>query len=298
MDLIWDKNNFSADFKHYIGIVDADIKFNRMESSLIPASSEIYDLIGDTNYSNVLTDADEAPFTKLVKRAILIRALIIYLPTADIAITNNGRKNRVDEHEGTPWEWMLDKNETALTNFYYMHLDLLLKHMFRNNIPVNTEKYDFKNLLVNSLDLFEKHFNINGSHFLFLKLIPALLECEELELSPRLGGITSDAFSTAMKNTAEKACVYYALDWGLRRLNVQLFPDGVFQQTINTGGKMKKAGAGLQYLETAMLFKADCQKYLISLEQMVSKAQNAVLPHHDRIVIDSGICFNDGFIDT
>lgn len=298
MDLIWDKSTFSAEFKKHIGFVDADIPFVRLESALRSSTSEMVDLIGSGNYASVAESEEDTEFVKLVKYAILLKALIIYTPTADIAFTSRGRKLRTDDHDGTPWQWMLDANDRALNNLYYRHLDLLLKYMFKNNLAVNVDKYNHKDLMVSSLDVFEKHFNIGGSFYLYLKLLPALLECEELELMPRIGSVAVSSFDTRMKTLAEKACVFYALDWGMRRLNVELFPDGVFQTTWNTGGKTQKPSDKLQYLETAMLFKNDSLKYLQQLETEVRKLNVITDPYADRIIINSGIYGGDGFIDT
>lgn len=302
MDLIWDKTSFSADFKKNIGFVDADIPFVRLESALRAATSEISDLISKEQYDLIKAKTEETEFSKLVKYAILLRALIIYTPTADVAFTARGRKVRTDEHDGTPWQWMLDANIQALDNLYYRHLDLLLKHMFTNGLTVNIAKYNHKDLMVNSLDLFEKHFNIGGSYYLYLKLIPALQECEDLELLPRIGPLPEPDFTPAMKNIAEKACVYYAMQWGIRRLNIQLFPEGVLQESRGTGtgtvGRNMKPSPKLEYLETAMLFRDDALKYLQALEGLIRQATATSQPYPNKIIIDSGIYDADGFIDT
>lgn len=302
MDLIWDKTSFSADFKKHIGFVDADIPFVRLESALRAATSEISDLISKEKYDLIKVEEEESEFGKLVKYAILLRALIIYTPTADVAFTARGRKVRTDEQDGTPWQWMLDANTQALDNLYYRHLDLLLKHMFANDLTVNIAKYNHKDLMVNSLDLFEKHFNIGGSYYLYLKLIPALQECEDMELLPRIGPLPEPDFTPAMKNIAEKACVYYAMSWGIRRLNVQLFPEGVLQESLGTGsgtvGRNMKPSAKLEYLETAMIFRDDALKYLQALEGLIRQAAATSQPYPNKIIIDSGIWDADGFIDT
>lgn len=302
MDLIWNKDNFSADFKKHLGFVDADIPFVRLESALRASTSEIADLIGSATYATIKTETTETEFSKLVKYAILLRALIIYTPTADVAFTARGRKLRTDAQDGTPWQWMLDANIHALDNLYYRHLDLLLKHMFTNGLTVNIAKYNHKDLMVNSLDLFEKHFNIGGSYYLYLKLLPALQECEDLELLPRIGPLPEPDFTIAMKNIAQKACVYYAMQWGIRRLNIQLFPEGVLQESRGTGtgtvGRNMKPSAKLEYLETAMLFRDDAQKYLQVLEGLIRQATATSQPYPNKIIIDSGIWDDDGFIDT
>ncbi len=297
MELIWNAVNFSRQAKERLGFVDADLSFARMESALHVATSEIADIISEEKYEEIRTAESETEFSRLVQHAILLRALIIYVPTSDLAFTNRGRKLRTDDHDGTPWQWMLDANSAALDDLYYLHLNGLLKHMFSHGIPVNVEKFNHKELLVASLNDFEKHFNIRGSYWLYLNLLPALQECEELELLPRIQSVTEPDF-LGMKNIAQKICVYYAMDWGLRRLNVQLFPKNVFQETVHTGGKTLQPVDKLQHLETAMVFEKDWKRYLIALERMVRQAQQYTDPYPGHIVIDSGIRGCDNFIDT
>lgn len=298
MELLWSESDFSKSIKDSLGYVDADLSFRRMHSALRAATSEMVDLIGEAAYQDVV-DKKDGEVRTAVEYCILLKAVIIYAPTSDIAITNNGRRLRVDNHEQLPYQIRLDSHDDEQEKLYYTHLNLLLVLLHKKGIAINFEKYKFSDLLVNSLQKFEQHFNINGSFLLFLKLLPALRECEELELVPRIGEVPETLFTLNMRNIAEKVCVYYALAWGLRRLNTQLFPDGVFQFVKNTGGNTRKPNDKLQYLETAMVFDSDFRKYILSLEGLAAKA-TAVKPDifADRIIIDSGIYSGDNFIDT
>ena len=94
MDLIWDKTSFSADFKKHIGFVDADIPFVRLESALRAATSEISDLISKEQYDLIKSEIEETEFSKLVKYAILLRALMLCRVTKIIIFESNSQQFR------------------------------------------------------------------------------------------------------------------------------------------------------------------------------------------------------------
>lgn len=162
MDLLFAKNNFSAEFKELLGFVDADIRFARLKSALQSATDEIVDLISETTYQQLLSPSPDAEMLELVKYAIALKAYIIYAPTADLAVTNNGRLMRRDDHTVSAFEWQIEANQEALENLYYRHLDRLLKYMQKNNITINLKKYDSIGLFIPDLETFETVFNIGG----------------------------------------------------------------------------------------------------------------------------------------
>ena len=279
MDLLFTPENFSAKIKSYLGFVDADLKFVRLKSDVMFATNEIIDLIGETAYNEIKDSAEDSEFRFLVECAIALKAYINYAPTADLSHTNNGRLMRRDDHNVSAFQWQIDANDDSLEQKYYRHLDSLLKFMALNNKDINQKKYDHANLLVPSLDIFEGEFNVNGSYLLYLKLLPALRECENLEILPRTGTEKFEALKTTSPDPqllalAQKICVNYALAWGAMRLNAQLFPKGIliYANSPNQGsGKNIKPSDKLQYLEAAMIFEADYRKYLVRLEERVSK---------------------------
>lgn len=295
---MWNDADFSGSLKSRLGVVDADIAFVRLKPFVLQATEEVVDIIGLMTYNLLRQRTEEDALLRHLQQVILLNALLQHLKVSDIAITNNGRKRRSDEHERALWEWEVDKSNREWQSLYYRQLDSLLRALVREGYALNTAPYNHQNFIVPTLADFERHFSLNGSYLLYLKLLPALAECEDLELAPRIGQVPQNLFTPEMKMLAQKSCVFYALDWGLRRLNIQLFPEGVFQTVINTGGTRKSSGDKLQYLETAMLFKNDSLRYLQQLEQKVQQLAQINDPFRDRVVIDPGICFWDGFIDT
>lgn len=303
MELLFKSENFSETFKALLGFVDADIRFNRVKSSLEIATDEIIDLIGYDTYNAFLKETEPSELHQMAKYAIALNGYMLYAPTADLSVTNNGRLMRRDDHQVSAFEWQIEKNNEALRNLYYRHLDRMLKYMVLNGIAINQEKYNHSQLIVSNLSDFETHFNINGSYYLFLKLLPAIREFEQNEMLPRMQSIISNVQQNQnvehINNLFRNACVNYAMAWGLRRLNIQLFPDGVMQTSkVSNQGENKKRGDKLEHLETAMTFEKNYEKTLLKIEDEIAKLKpKSDLPEED---LDNEFGFDacSGFVDV
>lgn len=309
MKLLFTSSTFSAQFKNLLGFVDADISFRRMKSSVQAATDEIVDIIGQTTYDTFFTGDDvnnsNPEFLDLVQYAVALNAYRIYAPTADVAVTNNGRKIRQDDHEVSAFKHQIDSNDEGLENLYYRHLDRLLKYMALNSKPINQKKYKHENLFVPSLSVFEDYFNIGASFFLYLNLLPGLRECENEEIISRIGKTLFDDKPALLLSDPElveliqKACVFHALTWGIKRLNVKLFPAGIMQ--ISEGGV--KGGEGSTRgkasdnarTEAYQTFREDSFKYFIKIEKYIANKNNALLPQVNYFAKD--YCDDDKFLD-
>ncbi|AFR35902.1 DUF6712 family protein [Riemerella anatipestifer] len=299
MELLFAKESFSSEFKDLLGFVDADMRFARLKSSLQSATDEIIDLIGEQTYKELCLPNANKDLLELVKYAVALKGYIIYAPTADLSVTNNGRLMRRDEHMVSAFEWQIESNDEGLENLFYRHLDRLLKYMIKNGISINTKKYNSSNLFVNSIEKFENIFNIDGSHLLFFKLIPALREFDKLEVLPRVGKEIfneRDSISEDLRHLIEIAGVNYAMAWGIRRLNIRLFPKGVLQYS-KTGSANKKQGAKLEYLETAMVFEKDADKYLLKIEEKIASNKKVTNETKEELDLPLGFGADDGFVD-
>lgn len=303
MELLFKSENFSETFKALLGFVDADIRFNRVKSSLEIATDEIIDLIGYDTYNAFLKETEPSELHQMAKYAIALNGYMLYAPTADLSVTNNGRLMRRDDHQVSAFEWQIEKNNEALRNLYYRHLDRMLKYMVLNGITINQEKYNHSQLIVSNLAAFETHFNINSSYYLYLKLLPAIREFEQNEMLPRMQSIISNVQQNQnldyINNLFRNACVNYAMAWGLRRLNIQLFPDGVMQTSkVSNQGENKKRGDKLEHLETAMTFEKNYERTLLKIEGEIANLKPKSEIPDDDLEMDFGFDACSGFVDV
>lgn len=333
MELIVKKEGFSEDFKDKLGFVDSDMAFNRIKPSLEIATDEIIDIITKKNYNQVISklfppevvpeteiteNQDLEPenpkpdfnslsedlkndFIDLIKYAIYMKASILCLPIGDLSVGNNGRTMRRDDHNVAAFPWQIDKHDENLEQLYYRHLDRLLRFMFENDLQVNQKKYDYKNLLVNSIDVFETHFDINGSRLLYLKLLPAMREAERLMILSRTGeeifNQIKEEPDSDLAFLVKKCLVNSAMIWGIYRLNLQLFPKGLLQQEKDYSNK--KQADPVQRQGLALVFERDLDKNLEELEKQISILQTPQIPQEEREFQLPEIGFNkdDSFVD-
>ena len=259
---------------------------------------------------------------------IAVDAYRHYAPSGDLSHTNNGRKMRNDEYEKSAFEWMINRDNEALEKRYYKALDNLLDHLDDTD-PVlvaagegtaelkwtGTEAYQKTHrLFVRKTSDFDPYHPIN-SRLLLLKLQPGLSRCERFEILPRIGAekfeqykqqlngtapADSDELDESLLNLIKAACVYYAMDYALKRLRVQLFPDGVLQRyagervnTINT-----KVPERLEAEIAAQAFAADAEKELRAIEEYLKPAPTeAEITEGDVIPKVSG-CSDDAFFSS
>lgn len=299
--LLFSKDTFSAELKELLGFVDADIRFNRMKPSVEIATDEIIDLVGRQVYLGLLEDNRDEEFYALVKYAIALKGYMLYAPTADLSVTNNGRLMRRDEHTVSAFEWQIEANDEALENLYYRHLDRLLRYMVAGGIKINLEKYNHSDLIVPSLEAFESFYPINGSHYLYLKLLPALKEFEQNELLPRMGKFLEDRQKLEREGIwylLQSSSVKYAMAWGLKRLNLQLFPKGVVQ-VHKSNAKTQKKSSDKEHWETAVLFEKEVENLLLKIEEKMSKfsKNDKQKISSQSISLDVGFSEDDGFVD-
>ncbi|WP_315056843.1 DUF6712 family protein [Chryseobacterium indoltheticum] len=305
MEMLFKETGFSPEFKSVIGIVDSDLAWIKMKPALEIATDEIIDIIGEQNYTSI--NVDEVPqeqkrFYDLVKRAIAWKAYIHYAPTGDLAMTNKGRTMRRDEYEVGAFEWQIANHNESLESFYYKHMNLLLKFMIKNNLTINLDKYNHSDLIIPSLSKFEKHYGLNDSYFLYLNLLPGIRDFVELEMFSRIGKeLYDDRFAlkekTILFNYLQKAAVYYAIEWGLRHLDIQMFPKSIMRQTNSSTSSKSDLKSQLLPSELAMVFEKDFNRYIQKVESEMTSFR-VTIPGDDFRLPDLDFDENDNFIST
>ncbi|MHA7822471.1 DUF6712 family protein [Chryseobacterium arthrosphaerae] len=306
MKYLFKIENFSDDFKKTVGIVDADLSWDKSRPSLVIATDEIIDIIGEENYNLVTADqvADEnKQFYDLVKFATAFRTYILYAPTGDLAMTNKGRTMRRDEYEVAAFEWQINAHNASLDRFYYKHLNLLLKFMVKNDLSINLEKFKHDQLLVSSLSDFEKFYGLNDSYYLYLNLLPALREFEEMEMRSRIGEKYYQdrnllKTKTILYNTCQKAAVFYAITWGLRHLDIQMFPESIVRTTGVSSKSKNMSNSQLLPSDLALQFEADCEKYLLKIENEMSNLTTPERKEEEFKFPDLDFGDDDNFVST
>jgi hypothetical protein len=293
----------NKELKELMGFIDADLKLKNLIPDIITATNDVIDLIGIEVYNKAIaayaneTIADEdKAFIYAVRYPIAVNAYRLYAPNNDISHTNDGRKHRQEEGQKLPWEWMLDRDNAALEKRYYRALDDLIKFLDRSKVEfeltttlytiwTNSEAYKkTQKLFIRTVAEFDEFFTIQ-SRLLLIKLAPAISECEQYEILPRIGKEKHSALKLAlMENTAitdaadielirliRQASVSYSLAWSMTRLSVQLYPEGVLQHVTSEKATTRgaKPAQKNETQEARQAFEVDYKRALLSIEKLL-----------------------------
>lgn len=275
MEILFKKNITDAsEILDVLGINDADIDINHIWQHLRTASRKVMKIIGEDNYQLAFDkyelDDKEDEFCSMVRYAIALDAFRNYAPLTDLAFTSQGRSFRNDDHNKVPWEWQIDKSDAALEKSYYDIVNELIIYIIENDMEQSDFMQQFTGLFVFSLDEFQKYVNINDSYLLYYKLGPSLKLFEQREIINRTGSRFAEFRenkTTYIYTLIQNCCVYFAMADGIKKLSVQLFPEGAMKGEK----KSKKAATGYDIEASVLYYNNELDNLLIDLENEVKK---------------------------
>ncbi len=318
MKILFTMDDAGSDLlKQLLGFSDASLLITNLQSDIKAATDEIVELIGDPIYQSIVgifeadsASADDAELLYRTQLAIALNAYRSYAPDNDLAHTNSGRKMRTEEHQKIPFEWQIDRSNRSLERKYYRAVDALL-HYLDNNFTAwkNSDAHKATHaLFVRTTKDFDTYFDIGRSRLLLIKLTPGLRLAETSEIRPRVGQALFEEMKAKLKASEDvdvellekikEACVYSAIAWGLRRLSVQLFPEGILQFTsgdrLSTQGRIP-AGDNSP-AATAQRLDEDASNALQRIEELIA-AKNQVT-YTDKPPVEPYFNCDDTFITT
>jgi len=323
MKLLFTDNTGNEELKELLGFLDLNLKFANIKSFLYRSTAEIIELIGQEVYDIAIAEYAKATddVTKNtniifnIRYAAALQAYRKYAPHNDLSHTNNGRINRVEDKEKTPFEWMIDADNKALERGYYEALDGLIKYL-DSYIAAwkGTAAYkQINNLFIKTAKDFEDYFPIGNSRLLLLKLAPGIRLAESHYIKPYIGKILFDAMKTELQNPQsppvtninqellekiKEVCVWKALSWAMRRLSVQLFPEGIVQNIVSDRKSInaKLAAPKNEVIMAAHYFDEDAAVALSDLQLIISKINTPLLPIPEPLVPYANA--DDKFLNT
>jgi len=308
--MLFNKNSNGIDeLRKHIGFLYKSNKFDDIASDLQLAHEEMELVVGsevmqaaDLHYhSDAFQAAEQTDAEKLLDKLIdhlqLPISLIAY---KDYAITNDlshdssGRKMVLDpESEKIPFEWLLERDDQAILNKAHRTTDRLIKFLDDNidNVPIKdtwavSEAYALsKECFINSAIEFDSIFPIQKSRRFFLAVLPFLKEKETLRIRPLIG---ADLFTTLKEKikdkdlvTTDKVLLQYikvplvllTMRDAVKRLSVEVLPNGVFQNYVSDRQTLKASSPALASAKTNIIasLDADIKEHLALLQAEISK---------------------------
>lgn len=284
MELLFKDNTGTQELKDLLGFLDVDIPYKNLKSKVITATNDVIDIIGQATYDLAVAEYNKETGANLdfifaVRNPIAIQAYRKYAPHNDLSHTSQGRLNRLEENQKSPFQWMIDKDDDALERSYYEALDNLIKYLDANiDAWKETDQYKLTHsLFLNKTFDFDSYFPIGNSRLLLLKLSPGIRLCESKEIKPRIGKTLFDTLKTdpsTNEDLVEKikeACAYYSLAWAMRRLSVQLFPEGALQgyKSDRLNMKASKPAENNEAYAVAYYFEQDSKSAFQEIESII-----------------------------
>jgi hypothetical protein len=315
MELLFEKEGEigGKEFKTLLGFADADIKFSSIKADIITATNEMIRFTGQEAYDAVLEAykaADQNPAQQMLvhmyRYPIAVRAYAMFAPNNDVAHTNNGRRMRMGDNEKQAFEWLLDRDNEATEKRFYRAMDDLVQYMDKN-LEEWKASGAFKrshSLFLRTTYEFDEYLPLE-SRYVLLKLEPGIRQCEQNEILPRLGRVKFEALKQALKSNTDitdekdtellalikEASCYYAIAWGITRLSVNIFPEGVLQSYTSDREttKIKRPAQKLEAEAARMAYAGDAERVLLKIEKLVAPAvQPTACTEGDIINIISG----------
>lgn len=312
--------NGNDEIKELLGFTHSDFKIATIKSDIIAATDELIELIGLPIYDSAvgIFEAESASLVDTemlfrIKLPIAINAYRNFAPDNDIAHTNNGRVALVEANQKLPWEWQIDRSNKSMEKKYYKALDAMLEFLDKNVSGWKaTDAYKSTHrFIVRKTSDFDNYFSIDRSRLLFLKLSPGIRLAENNHIIPRIGrskytelknllvsGSDLNEADAALLEKIKEASVYKALSWGMRRLSVQLFPEGVTQYVasdrMSTQARLPPVKSEAE--GAAQNFDIDAERAIADLENMIEQAKQ--IPIQDIPPLKPDFDCRDNFIST
>ena len=282
IEILFDKENpDSSEVLEVLGINDADININHIWQQLRTATKKIIKIIGQNNYDKALELYNDEEFDdeylSIVRYAIALDAFRHYAPLTDLAFTSQGRSFRNDEHNRVPWEWQIDKSDAAMEKSYYAIVNEIIEYIIDDeDMEQSDYMVQFSGLFVPNIDEFQKYVHINDSYLLYFKLAPSIKLFEQKEILTRVGDKFTEfkeSKNSYIYGLIQNSCVHFAMKDGLKKLSVQLFPQGA----MKTDKPHKKAATGYDIESTVNYYDTELRSLLLSIENEVKKSKGLLV---------------------
>ena len=250
MKILFNKDNKGQEeIKKLLGFLDADVKFEYLETDIELNTPYLVQFIGQAMYDKLITyyeaaTADENldAILKNSQLYVLLMAYLEYASNGDIVHGNSGRKIHFAENEKTPWDWQIEMDNGALKRRAYRALDRLIEALDKSELADWTGSDQYKqarSLFLYDTTQFSRVYPINNSGQLYYRLVPFMADIETEKIAPVLGLVQFDELKNKIKGaptSEEKQLILYCQKITAYRVLERastLLPDEMFEEKIN-----------------------------------------------------------------
>lgn len=175
-------------------------------------------------------DNDKRALVRAVQLPVAVLAILRLSKTNLVAHDDRGAKFKVDGDEKMPFEWMIDRDERAMTERYYRAMDALYDFLLSSHNEsfanfINKHSLFFS--IVKTLSDFERVYPIEGSYYVFYMLQNLVVECQGR--TKKLVGeeIWAELFDTKneeLLKVCQRHAILSAIVTAVERWSLEVFP--------------------------------------------------------------------------
>lgn len=284
MEILFNKDdNGQKELKETLGFLDGDYTFANLLPDIKLNTPRLIELVGQSVYNKINSyykgdttpnGADLVNHKNALTYMQLYVASMAYLdfaPNSDLTHGNSGRTVSKEEHSSLPWDWQIDKDNSATAKRAFKALDLLFVLLDQSEWTEWTDSEAYKaanGLFLKSTKIFDAAFPINKSGQLYYRLLSFMDDFETDEITAILKADKVQSLKDAdepdedekiLLKHIHKAIAYLTMAKAYKVFPVEMFPSGLLYNE-NTRMKSQARAEVMQYLES------EGNKYLKKLE--------------------------------
>jgi hypothetical protein len=292
MKILFDKDNTGqTEVKTLLGFMDADIKFENLETDIELNTPYLVQFIGQAVYDKIATFYESAqdeegfavlkPILKCAQLYIILKAYLEYASNGDIIHGNSGRKIHFASDEKTPWDWQIRADNGALERRAYKALDLLIDLLTTANYTEWTASEPYKaakSLFIPTTNSFQKIYPINHSGQLFYRLVPFMADIEQenilailgevkyLELKSGTPATIPEIDFNLLTSYCQKITAYLVIDRAWRILPEEMLGETVNYKLSDHARADLRDKRSIEHLARVKVYERDLQAILARLD--------------------------------
>lgn len=295
-DLFNKNQDGSKELEELTGQWYASSPFRLIETEIRFAADEVARLVG----SDVVKEAadayneDEKPeLVVAVRLPVACLALMRYAKLSGVSHESTGRKVKIDDNERSPYEWQIDRDDSAMRERYFRALDALYTYLETSgneNWKVSAKKTATGESIVRNIQEFEAVYPIDGSYYVYYLLQALVIERQRAVIEPFAGdkwaSIADGSADERVLSLARRAAILNAVIIAGTRWSLEVFPVEIARRFSPTyqGNRSNRAATMDEIDWYVGNLKAEVKDALTDLAVLINdeKTEPRLLPVNDR----------------
>ncbi len=295
-DLFNKNQDGSKELEELTGQWYASSPFRLIETEIRFAADEVARLVGSDVVKEAADayDEDEKPeLVAAVRLPVACLALMRYAKLSGVSHETTGRKVKIDDNERSPYEWQIDRDDSAMRERYFRALDALYTYLETSgneNWKASAKKTATGESIVRNIQEFEAVYPIDGSYYVYYLLQALVIERQRAVIEPFAGdkwaSIADGSADERVLSLARRAAILNAVIIAGTRWSLEVFPVEIARRFSPTyqGNRSNRAATMDEIDWYVGNLKAEVKDALTDLAALINdgKTEPRLLPVNDR----------------